>query len=73
MLLSMYRKALFRNLLKALLTKKKIQTTEARAKVLRTFVQQKNGATRIVKLGRRKGDNAPMVLVELLEEEKAES
>lgn len=107
-----HRKALFRNLIAALLEHERIETTEARAKAVRSEVEKlitlanraradesyalharrqalrkvqnkelvtklfdeladdyfdrPGGYTRIVKLGPRKGDAAPMVILELV-------
>jgi len=107
-----HRKALFRNLIVALLEHERIETTEARAHAIRAdveklitlakrarenesyalharrlalrtvqnkrlvaklfddladdYAERKGGYTRIVKLGLRKGDAAPMVILELV-------
>lgn len=37
------------------------------------FASRNSGLTRIIKLGPRKGDNAPMVLIELIEREHEQS
>jgi len=108
-----HRKALFRNLIKALFLHERIRTTEAKAKAVRgqaeklitlakrglanedytlharrqaiaylnspeivrklfdelapRYEDRDGGYTRIIKLGPRKGDNAPMVILELVE------
>jgi large subunit ribosomal protein L17 len=107
---SAHRKALFRNLVTALLQRERIQTTLAKAKELRgkaektitlgkkgtlaarrrafNIVNQKDvlaklfdtlaeryadrngGYTRIIKLGPRRGDNAPMAIIELVDREE---
>ena len=53
-----------------LFTHERIRTTEAKAKALRPFAERDGGYTRILKLGQRKGDGAPMALIELLAEEE---
>jgi large subunit ribosomal protein L17 len=110
---SAHRKALFRNLVTALITRERIRTTLAKAKELRSkaektitlgkkgtlharrlafrtvqekealkklfgpiaerFATRNGGYTRIIKIGNRKGDSAPMAFIELVEgpEEKA--
>ncbi|VAX29260.1 LSU ribosomal protein L17p [hydrothermal vent metagenome] len=110
---SAHRKALFRNLVTALITRERIRTTLAKAKELRSkaektitlgkkgtlharrlafrtvqekealkklfgpiaerFATRNGGYTRIIKIGNRKGDAAPMAFIELVEgpEEKA--
>lgn len=107
---SAHRKALFRNLVTALLQRERIETTLAKAKELRSkaektitlgkkgtlaarrrafnIVNQKDvlaklfdtlaeryadrngGYTRIIKLGPRRGDNAPMAIIELVDREE---
>lgn len=104
---SSHRKALFRNLVTSLLDREQVQTTDAKAKAMRPFVdhmitlgkrgtlharrqalsfirsadvvkklfddvavrfkERPGGYTRIVKLGVRKGDAAPMSLIELVD------
>ena len=104
---SAHRKALFRNMVTSLLDRERVQTTDAKAKALRPFVdrmitlgkrgtlharrqalafirsedvvkklfddvavrfrERPGGYTRIVKLGVRKGDAAPMSLIELVD------
>jgi len=59
------RRALFKSLAEALLLHGKIETTRARAKSIKG-----QGPIRMVNLGRRKGDNARLVRLELLEPEK---
>jgi large subunit ribosomal protein L17 len=99
-----HRKALFRNLISALIMRERIKTTEAKAKaikglvdrlvsnakdkgvrrkdkianfltsnsaanklykdILPRFKERSSGFTRIVKIGRRRGDNAQMVFME---------
>jgi large subunit ribosomal protein L17 len=106
------RKALFKNLINALIEHQEIRTTEAKAKAIRglvdkfvsrakkkdlhsrrlvfSFLQNKkmvnklfeeigprfgkrpSGFTRIIKLGRRKGDGAMMVKMEFVEGEVVE-
>jgi large subunit ribosomal protein L17 len=110
---SAHRKALFRNLVSALITRERIRTTLAKAKELRSkaektitlgkkgtlharrlafrtvqekealkklfgpiaerFATRNGGYTRIIKIGNRKGDSAPMAFIELVEgpQEKA--
>src|SRR6266481_307414 len=98
---SAHRKALFSNLVAALLTNESIRTTDAKAKETRRlaertitwarrvgdvltkkpdrgavlnlfdelaprFLARRGGYTRIVKLGQRPGDAAPMSLLELI-------
>ena len=112
---SAHRKALFRNLVTALIRRERIQTTLAKAKELRghvektitlgkkgtlharrqalTVVKEKDaflklfgplseryanrngGYTRVIKIGNRRGDDAPMAFIELVdrEEEVAET
>ncbi len=104
---SAHRKALFRNLVTALIVRERIQTTLAKAKELRSkaektitlgkkgtlharrlafrtvqekealqklfgpiaerFATRNGGYTRIIKIGTRKGDDAPMAFIELVE------
>jgi len=104
---SAHRKALFRNLVTSVLDHERVQTTDAKAKALRPFVdrmitlgkrgtlharrqalafirsetvvkklfddvavrfkERPGGYTRIVKLGVRRGDAAPMSLLELVD------
>ena len=104
---SAHRKALFRNLVTALIVRERIQTTLAKAKELRSkaektitlgkkgtlharrlafrtvqekealkklfgpiaerFATRNGGYTRIIKIGNRKGDDAPMAFIELVE------
>lgn len=106
---SAHRKALFRNLVTALITRERIRTTLAKAKELRSkaektitlgkkgtlharrlafrtvqekealkklfgpiaerFATRNGGYTRIIKIGNRKGDSAPMAFIELVEGE----
>jgi large subunit ribosomal protein L17 len=106
---SAHRKALFRNLVTALIVRERIQTTLAKAKELRSkaektitlgkkgtlharrlafrtvqekealkklfgpiaerFATRNGGYTRIIKIGPRKGDDAPMAFIELVEAE----
>ncbi|MBI1971284.1 MAG: hypothetical protein HYS52_00330 [Candidatus Wildermuthbacteria bacterium] len=61
------RRALLRSLARELLLRKKIQTTEAKAKEVARFAQKGHTVrARVIKLGRRKSDAAPMAIVELL-------
>ncbi len=106
---SAHRKALFRNLVGALIQKERISTTLAKAKELRgkvektitlgkkgtlharrqafklaplkgavnkvfgplaeRYANRPGGYTRIIKIGNRKGDNAPIVFIELVDRE----
>jgi len=107
-----HRKALFRNMVTALIRRERIRTTLAKAKELRSHVektitlgkkgtlhakrlarkvvaekeafsklfgalseryaQRSGGYTRIIKIGNRRGDDAPMAFIELVDrEEKA--
>ncbi|MFT4578398.1 MAG: large subunit ribosomal protein L17 [Nitrospinales bacterium] len=106
---SAHRKALFRNLVGALILRERISTTLAKAKELRgkvektitlgkkgtlharrqafklapqketvqkvfgplaeRYAKRPGGYTRIIKIGPRKGDNAPMVFIELVDRE----
>jgi large subunit ribosomal protein L17 len=108
---SAHRKALFRNMVTSLLDREQVQTTDAKAKALRPFVdrmitlgkrgtlharrqalafirsedvvkklfddvaqrfkERPGGYTRIVKLGVRHGDAAPMSLIELVDRGEA--
>jgi large subunit ribosomal protein L17 len=107
---SAHRKALFRNMVTALLQRERIQTTLAKAKELRSkaektitlgkkgtlaarrrafnivnqkevlaklfdtlaerYADRNGGYTRIIKLGPRRGDNAPMAIIELVDREE---
>jgi large subunit ribosomal protein L17 len=107
------RKALFKNLLTDLFRNERIETTEVKAKVIRSqaekmitmarrgdlasrrrvysqlnstevakklfeeiakeYLDRKGGYTRIYKLGPRKGDAAPMALLELVQSEDAKA
>ncbi|MDA8596402.1 50S ribosomal protein L17 [Flavobacteriaceae bacterium] len=104
---SAHRKAMLANMACSLIEHKRINTTEAKAKALRQFVEplitksktdnthnrrvvfsylrnkfavtelfkevsvkvadRPGGYTRIIKLGNRQGDNAPMVMIELVD------
>ncbi len=106
---SVHRKALFRNLVGALIERERISTTLAKAKELRgkvertitlgkkgtlharrqafklapqkeavqkvfgtlagRYANRPGGYTRIIKIGPRRGDNAPMVFIELVDRE----
>ena len=106
---SAHRKALFRNLVGALILRERISTTLAKAKELRgkvektitlgkkgtlharrqafklapqketvqkvfgplaeRYAERPGGYTRIIKIGPRKGDNAPMAFIELVDRE----
>ena len=106
---SAHRKALFRNLVAALIERERISTTLSKAKELRgkvertitlgkkgtlharrqafklapqkeavqkvfgpladRYANRPGGYTRIIKIGARRGDNAPMVFIELVERE----
>ena len=106
---SAHRKALFRNLVGALILRERISTTLAKAKELRgkvektitlgkkgtlharrqafklapqketvqkvfgplaeRYAKRPGGYTRIIKIGPRKGDNAPMAFIELVDRE----
>lgn len=106
---SAHRKALFRNLVTALIVKERIQTTLAKAKELRSHVEKtitlgkkgtlharrralrvvhgkeaflklfdtlsdryasrSGGYTRILHVGNRRGDDAPMAIIELVDRE----
>lgn len=108
---SAHRKALFRNLVTALIVRERIRTTLAKAKELRSkvektitlgkkgtlharrlafrtvsekealqklfgpiaerFATRNGGYTRIIKIGNRLGDDAPMAFIELVEAEGA--
>jgi len=108
-----HRQAMFRNMVTSLIKHQKIETTQAKAKELRSwadsmitlakrgdlharrqalavirektvvkklfdelgprFKQRNGGYTRITKLPPRKGDGAPMAMVELMPEEKAQT
>lgn len=103
------RKALFKNLIAALISHEKIKTTEAKAKTIRSLVdklvtkakegslyarrqvlaflpqrrvvkklfeeiaprfkKRQGGFTQIIKTNRRRGDNAPIVIMQWTEEE----
>ena len=105
-----HRRALFRNLISALILRERIKTTLAKAKELRgkaekvitlgkkgtvharrmalrhvaeretlkklfgslseRYASRNGGYTRIIRLGNRKGDDAPMVLLELVDREE---
>ena len=106
---SAHRKALFRNMVTALIHRERISTTLAKAKELRSHVEKtitlgkkgtlhakrlarkvvlekeafiklfstlseryanrQGGYTRIIKIGHRRGDDAPMALIELVDRE----
>ena len=66
-----YRTALLNNLRKSLLTHKKIQTTRSRGKQLVKDVSQgENVHLSMTNAPRRRGDNAPQVIVEIIENTK---
>ena len=107
---SAHRKALFRNLVTALIQRERIQTTLAKAKELRVkaektitlgkkgslharrraveilreksavkklfgplaerYATRRGGYTRIIKVGNRRGDDAPMAIIELVDREE---
>jgi large subunit ribosomal protein L17 len=56
------------NLAQSLFEHDSITTTEAKAKRLRPLAERPGGYTRITKIGARKGDNAPMAVIELVRE-----
>jgi large subunit ribosomal protein L17 len=56
------------NLATSLFEHDSITTTEAKAKRLRPLAERNGGYTRITKVGARKGDNAPMAVIELVRE-----
>ena len=64
------RKALFRSILASFFKHERIETTEAKAKEVRSlaekYTERPGGYTRILKLGPRRGDAAPMALLELV-------
>ena len=65
------RKALFRSMLTSFFQYERIETTEAKAKELRSLADQKyadrqGGYTRVIKTGLRKGDAAPLAIIELV-------
>ena len=110
---SAHRKALFRNLITALIQRERIKTTLAKAKELRSkaektitlgkkgtlharrralgivmekdavtklfgqlaerYTSRKGGYTRIIKIGNRPGDDAPMAIIELVDREEKKS
>jgi large subunit ribosomal protein L17 len=107
---SAHRKALFRNLVTALIMRERIRTTLAKAKEMRSkiektitlgkkgtlharrlafktvsqkdalqklfgplserYAERKGGYTRIIKIGNRRGDDAPMAFIELVDREE---
>jgi len=66
------RLAMMNSLAKSLLEKRKISTTEAKAKELRPFIEKRmndrkgGGYTRIIKLQDRKSDGAKMAQIEII-------
>ena len=61
------------NLCKDLIRHEAVTTTQARAKVVQPHMERliskaKRGDTRVVKLGNRRGDNAPLARIELVTE-----
>ena len=74
------RKALFRSMLTSFFQYERIETTEAKAKELRSLADQmvtlakrgdlharrQGGYTRVIKTGLRKGDAAPLAIIELV-------
>jgi len=107
---SAHRKALFRNLVTALIMRERIRTTLAKAKEMRSkfektitlgkkgtlharrlafktvsqkdalqklfgplserYAERKGGYTRIIKIGNRRGDDAPMAFIELVDRDE---
>ena len=57
-------------LAKQLFVHEGITTTEAKAKQLRPYAERPGGYTRILKLGTRQGDGAPMARIELVASEE---
>jgi len=110
---SAHRKALFRNLVTALIMRERIRTTLAKAKEMRSkiektitlgkkgtlharrlalrtvsqkealqklfgllserYADRKGGYTRIIKIGNRRGDDAPMAFIELVDREEEQA
>jgi large subunit ribosomal protein L17 len=110
---SAHRKALFRNLVTALIMRERIQTTLAKAKEMRSkfektitlgkkgtlharrlafktvsqkealqklfgplserYADRKGGYTRIIKIGNRRGDDAPMAFIELVDRDEGQA
>lgn len=110
---SAHRKALFRNLVTALIMRERIRTTLAKAKEMRSkfektitlgkkgtlharrlaartvsqkdalqklfgplserYADRKGGYTRIIKIGNRRGDDAPMAFIELVDREEKQA
>jgi ribosomal protein L17 len=66
-----YQKALRLNLVKSLETHKKITTTKRRARLLKTLRLGKDLV--LTPLASRRGDSAPMVLVELVQPKKQDA
>lgn len=66
-----YKKALFKNLEKALLTHKKIKTTLSKGKKLKPmFLKKHGGEIKINKIGERLGDNTAQVILQWLRKEE---
>lgn len=66
------RKSLLKSLTSEIISHGYIKTTESKAKAIKGLVDKlvkKNGATRIIRLGQRKGDRALMVRMELVVKE----
>lgn len=110
---SAHRKALFRNLVTALIMRERIRTTLAKAKEMRSkiektitlgkkgtlharrqalkavtekgalqklfgplskrYAERKGGYTRIIKIGNRRGDDAPMAFIELVDRDEEQA
>ena len=66
-----HQRLMLANLATSLFEHGAVTTTEAKARQLRPFAERPGGYTRITKIGPRKGDNAPMAVIELVEEEYA--
>ena len=64
-----HQKLIVANLATSLFEHGRITTTEAKARKLRPYAERPGGYTRITKVGPRKGDNAPMAVIELVTEE----
>lgn len=69
-------KRVFANLIRSLFEKRRIHTTLAKAKAIQPMAEKrvkktdrKGGFTRIVKLGKRRGDAAEMVILEFVDAE----
>lgn len=68
-----YKKALFKNLAKALFTHQKIKTTLAKGKRLKPiFLKKHGGEVKITRIGQRRGDSTVQVVLQWVKKENTD-